>query len=151
MEPGELPELDQPGNDHLDIDIGRVMAQIDQTKCLWAQFTRAVVAGAPIVNYRRVEGWFVELVLDEESPIVGQRLVNLAHAFQVPGQGAPKMLLSGKVSAVADPNRDRFRAQCPADLNAFKIVGDSLAPYRGIRMGKTAEFVGKLLRRLILK
>src|SRR5882672_11728690 len=105
------------------------MAQVDQTECLRAQFTRAVVAGAPIVNHRRVEGWFVELVLDEESPIVGQRLVNLTHAFQIPGQGAPKMLLPGKVSAVTDPNCDRFRAQRPADLNAFNIVGDGLAPW----------------------
>ena len=72
VEPAELAELDQPRHDHLDVDVRRVVAEVDQARRLFAQLARAVVARAPVVDDGRVERRLVELVLDEQPPVVGQ-------------------------------------------------------------------------------
>src|SRR5437763_9732016 len=128
-----------------------MMPKIDQTEGFRAQLTRAVVARAPIIDHRRIERGFVKLVLDEHSPVVGQRRVNLTHAFEIAFERAPKMLLARKISAVSDPNGMRFRAQRLSNFNAFNVVGNRLIPNSFIRMGETAEFVRVPLAWLILK
>ena len=37
VEAAELPELDQPRDDHLDVDVGRMVAEVDEAKGLGAE------------------------------------------------------------------------------------------------------------------
>ena len=80
-------------------------------------------------------------MLDKNAPVVGQRGVNLAHAFEVAFQCAAEVLLAGKIPAVADPDRVGFRAQRFADLDAFDVVLDGLLAHRLVGMRQTSEFV----------
>ena len=150
METGQFAELNQPGHDHLDIDIGRVMAQVNQAASLWAKLARAIISRAPIVVHSRVKCRLVILVLDEDAPIVRQRFVNFAHALKVALERAPEVLLSREISTVADPNCMRFRAECFPNLDAFDIVFDGLAAHSFVGMRKATEFI-RQFPRLILK
>jgi hypothetical protein len=67
----KLAELDQARDDHLDVDVGRVVAEVHERERLVAQLARAVIARAPVVQHRRVERRLVQLVLDEHAPAVG--------------------------------------------------------------------------------
>src|SRR4026208_532017 len=102
MKAGEFAELDQPRHDHLNVDVGRVMSQIDQAESFGPEFARAVIAGPPIVNYRRIKRRLVELVLDKDATVVRQRRINTSHAFHIALQRASKMLLARKVATVTN-------------------------------------------------
>src|SRR2546425_8221565 len=116
MKAPQFAKLNQASDDHLNVDVGGVMPQINEAESLWPKLARTVIADAPVINYRRVEGGFVKLVFNEKPPVVRQRLVNPAHTFEVSFQCLTKMLLAGKIPAVADPNRMRRRAQRPAKV-----------------------------------
>ena len=72
MEAAELAELDQPRDDHLDIDVRRVVAEVDQAIGLRPQFLGDDVVGAPVLHDRRIEGRLVHLVLAEQPPVFRQ-------------------------------------------------------------------------------
>ena len=76
VEAAELAELDQPRDDHLDVDVRRVVAEVDEAEGLRAELAARQVVGAPVLHHRRVERRLVELVLDEDAPVVGQRRVD---------------------------------------------------------------------------
>src|SRR5437762_8929663 len=116
MKAGELPELNQARHDHLDIDVRRVMSEVDEAERFRPQFARAVITGAPIIDDRGVERRFVKLVLDKDAPVIGQRVINPAHAFKITFERVAKMLLTRKIPAVTDPNRMRLRAERFAEL-----------------------------------
>src|SRR5262245_46993969 len=122
MKSGELPKLNQPRDDHFDINVRRMMAQVDQAECFWSKFTGAVIAGSPIVDNRRIKGRFIKLVLHKHSPVAGERGVNLAHALEVTVQRMTEVLLAGEIAAIGNPDGVRFGAQRLSDLNAFDIV-----------------------------
>src|SRR5206468_1299919 len=94
---GELPELDEAGHDHLDVDVGRVMAQVDERERPLAQLARAIIAGAPVVDAGGIEGRLVQLVLDEEPPALRKGAVDVAHAVEVPLEGLSQVHLPGEV------------------------------------------------------
>src|SRR5205809_3333335 len=94
---------------------------------------------------------FIKFMLDKNAPVVGQRSINLAHAFEVAFKRAAEVLLAAKIPAVADPDRVGLRTERFADLNAFDIVLDGLLAHRLLRMSEASEFVRVLLSRLILK
>src|SRR5262245_51727070 len=119
MEAGEFAELDEPRHYHFDVDVRRVVPQVDQALRLRAELRGAVVARAPVVDDRRIEGRFVKLVLDKHAPVVGQGFVNLAQAFDVAFERAAEMLLPRKIPAVADPHRVGLGAELLADLYAL--------------------------------
>ena len=77
MEAAEFPEAHEARDDLLDIDVGRVMAEIDEALRLRAEFLRGGEARSPIGNHGRIEGGLVELVLEEHAPVAGQRGVDL--------------------------------------------------------------------------
>src|SRR5712664_1755972 len=151
METGKFAELNQPGHDHLDIDVRRVMAQVHQAECFGSQLTRTIVARPPIVDYCRIKRRLVKLVLDKDKPVVRQSVVNLAHALKVALERAPEVLLAWIIPTVTDPNCMCFGAECSSDLDAFEVVLDGLPAHRFIGMRKAAEFVGEILSGLILK
>src|SRR5215213_3448132 len=107
MEARQLAELYETRDDHLYVDVRRMMAQINQRESLWPKLARAVIADSPIIDDRRIERWLVELMLDKQAPVIGDMVVNLAHAFKVAFESATKMLLARKVSAIANPDRVR--------------------------------------------
>ena len=74
--PPSFPNWIEPRDDHLDVDVRRVVAEIDEREARSPKLPGAVVARAPVVQHRRVEGRLVELVLDEQPPAVGQRRVD---------------------------------------------------------------------------
>src|SRR2546423_15605803 len=97
MKARQLAELNQARNDHLDIHVWCVVAQINQTESLWSKLARAMVTDTPVVDHRRVESRFVKFVLDKEAPVVEKRPVNLANAPGLPFQPAAERLLPGKI------------------------------------------------------
>src|SRR5260370_2502654 len=119
METGQFAELNQPGYDHLDIDVGRVMAQVHKAECFRSQLTRAVVARPPIVDYGRIKSRLVKFVLDEYTPIVGHCIVDFAQALKVALERAPEVLLAWIIPTVTDPNCMCFGAQGSSDPVAF--------------------------------
>ena len=151
MKTGEFAELNQPRHDHLDVHVRRMVAQIDQAESLRAKFPSAVITRAPIVNDGGIERRLVELVFDEQSPVVRERGVDVPYAIEVAFEHPPKMLLAGKVSAVSNPHRVGFRTELLANLNALDVVCDCLFADCFLGMCQAAEFVGILLPGLILK
>ena len=71
MKPRKFAELDQAGDNHFNINVGSVVAEVDQAERLGPKLARAVVARPPIVDYRRVEGRLVEFVLQKHAPVFG--------------------------------------------------------------------------------
>src|SRR5581483_602151 len=151
MKAGEFTELNEPRDDHLDVYVRRMMAEINQAEGLGAKLTRTVITCAPVVDYRRIESRFIKLMLDEHAPVVRQRRVNLAHTFEIAFQRVAKVLLPGKVPPIANPNGMSFRTDCLSNLNAFDVVLDGLLANCFIGMSEAAESVRVLLARLILE
>src|SRR5437660_6869682 len=151
MKASQFAELNQPRDDHLDVHVGRVVAQINEADRFRPKLAGAVIARPPIVDYRRIERRLIKLMLDKNPPIVGQRSVNLTHAFEIALERAAEVLLAGKIPAVADPDRVGFRAQRFPDLNAFEVVFDGLLAHQVFGMSKASEFVRVFLSWLILE
>ena len=80
-------------------------------------------------------------MFEKDAPIIRQGLINLAQAFDITLKGVAKMLLTGEITAVADPYRVRFRPQHFAYLDAFDVMLDGLTPHRCVGMRETAELV----------
>ncbi len=78
VEAAELAELDQTGDDHLDIGVGRMMAEVDQAVRLGSKRLGDQVVGAPVLDDGRIEGRLVHLVLGKQLPVIRQRLVDVA-------------------------------------------------------------------------
>ena len=127
------------------------MAEVDQALRLRSQLAGTVVARPPVVDHRRVEGGLVQLVLEKDPPVVGERVVDRAHAVEISLERLTKRHLPRKVAAVADPHRQRLRSEHRADPNAFEVVLDGLAANRGIRMRQAAVLVREWLTGLVLK
>ena len=90
-------------------------------------------------------------MFDQQVPIGGQRGVDLGRGLQIALEGVGEMLLTGKVRAIADPQRQRLRAQCFPDADAIEVVGNGLFAHGRIGVGQAAEFVGQGLAALILE
>src|SRR6266496_6715947 len=127
MEAPELPELDEPGHDHLDVDVGRVVPEVDQGERPLPELAHAVVAGPPVVEHGRVEGGLVQLVLDEQAPALGQDAIDLAQAVEIALERLPEVDLAREVAPVADPDRVRAGAQLHAEPEALEVVLHRLA------------------------
>src|SRR5207237_7481994 len=80
MKPAELAELDQPGNNHLDVQVRRVVPEVHEALDARAELARAPVAHTPLIDHGRIERGLVELVLEKQAPAVGQRPYDLAQA-----------------------------------------------------------------------
>ena len=50
MEAAELAELDQPRDDHLDVHVRRMVAEVDEAEGLRAELLRDQVVGAPVLH-----------------------------------------------------------------------------------------------------
>ena len=100
MEARELARGDQARDDQLDVDVGRVVAEVDQALRLRAQGLRGQEAGAPVLDDGGVEGRLADLVLQHHAPAVRQRGVDLLRALQVAVEGAAEVLLAREVAAV---------------------------------------------------
>src|SRR6185369_3193258 len=64
MKTRELTKLNQPRDDHLDIDIRRVVTEVNEAERFWTKLPGAVVTRAPIVYDCGIERRLVKLVLD---------------------------------------------------------------------------------------
>jgi hypothetical protein len=151
VEPAELSELDQPRDDLFDVDVRRVVAEIDERERAIAERLRAGIARAPVVDDRRVERRLVQLVLEEQPATPRQRLVDRPTALQIPVERAARVHLSREVAAVADPDRVRRGAQLGADREAFDVVFDSLPPHGRVGVREAAELVRQRLPLVILE
>ena len=149
--PASFPETHQPGDDLLDVDVGRVVAEIDQAERLGPEFLRRGEARAPVGNHRRIERRLVELVLDEHLPVGGQRGVDFAHRVDIAVERLGEVRLAGEIRAVGDPHRQRLRAEPLADLDTFEIVVDRGAAHRRVGVAQRAELVRKRLAGLVLE
>jgi len=128
MEAAELAELDQPGNDHLDVDVRRVVAEIDKTECPFAKLPGDEVICAPVLNDRGVEGRLKDLVFGKEPPVPRELGVDGLGTFQIAFKLTRKVGLSRKIRAVANPNGQGLGADRSTDLDTFQIVFYGLLP-----------------------
>src|SRR5438105_4511371 len=151
MKARQFAELNQPPDDHLNVHVGRVMAQIDEAERLRPQLARAVIARPPIVDDHRIKSRLVKLMFDKDAPVVRKSSVNLAHAFEIAFERASEVLLARKISTVTDPDGVGFRAQRFSNLNTFDVVFDGLLAHGRFRMREAPEFVRVFLSWLILK
>ena len=123
------------------------MAEVHEREGPLPELADAVVARAPVVQHRRIESRLVELVLDEQPQALGQGVVDLSQALQVALEGLARVHLPREVAAVPDPDRVRAGSQLHAQLEAFEVVLDRLAPDRGVGVAQAAELVGPRLVR----
>ncbi len=151
MEAPEPPGVDQPGHDHLDVHVRRMVAQVHQAAGLGAECLRREQRAAPVLDDRRVERRLVHLVLDQQQPVLRQRPVDGRGRVQVPLKGARQMLLARKVAAIADPQGQGVGPECLADADAIDVVRDRLSPHTGIGVCQATVLVGQRLPRPVLK
>ena len=151
VEAAELAEAGEAGDDLLDVDGRRVVAEVDQALGLRPEVLGGETAAAPVGNHRRIEGRLEQLVLEQHAPVVGQRAIDRRGRIEIAVERARQARLAGEIRAVADPHRQRLRAQRAADLDALDIVGDRLLAHRLVGMGERAELVRQRLARLVLE
>ena len=151
MEAGEAADPDQPRHDLLDVDVRRMVAEVDQAESLRAQRLGSHEARAPIRDHGRIEGRLVKLVLEEHPPVAGQARIDLGKRLEIPVEHPVEVRLAGEVGAVGDPDGQRLRAELLADLDTFEIMRDRLVAHGLRRVGQRAELVGEHLPRLVLK
>ena len=117
-----------------------------------ADLARAQVAGAPVVQHRRVERRLVALVLDEQPPArraaprrspAATRRSDRPRGGSGSGRGSCRRRRSRRCASVAPSAR--------ADGEALEVVLDRLPPHRGVGVAQAAELVGQRLARLILE
>ncbi len=147
----ELAEAVQSGDDLFDVDVRRVVAEVDQALGLGAQLLRRQDARSPVRDHRRIEGGLEHLVFEQHAPVVRQGRVDLVCAVEVAVERGPEVLLAGEISAVADPDGQGGRPELAADLDAFDVVGDRLVAHRLVGRGQAAVLVGMDLAGLVLK
>ncbi len=151
MEAGELAGADQPRDDLLDVDVRRMVAEVDQAEGLRAERLGGHQARPPVRNHRRIEGRLVELVFEEHPPVGRQARGRSRSATRDTSRNAVQVRLAGEVGAVGDPHRQRLRPELLADLDAFEVVRDRLVARRLLAMGQRAELVGERLTGLVLE
>ena len=151
MEAAQLPGLDQPGDDHLDVHVRGVVAQVDQTLRLRPQRLRGHQAGAPVLHHGGIERGFVHLVFREQPPVRGQGGIDLGHRREIAVELLRQRGLAGEVRPVADPDRQRLRPQRAAKLDAVDVVRHRLRPGRRVGMAERAVAVAQPLVRLVLE
>ena len=136
MKAPELAEAVQARHDLLDIDIGGVVAEIDQALSFGAELLRRQDRGAPVLQHGTVERGLVEFVLQQHAPVSRQCRIDTRGRLEIAIERARQILLTGKVAAIADPDRDRFGAELLADADALDVVLDGLLPRGGIGAGQ---------------
>ena len=108
VKPAQLSETGKPRHDHLDIDGGRVMAEVDKAFRPVAKMCGSNIAGAPILYHRGIKRRFVEFVFDQKRPVAGQRRVNFLRTFKIAIEACGEILLARKIGPIPDPYRQRF-------------------------------------------
>ena len=151
VEACQFAGMDQAGHDLLDVGVGGVMAEVDQTFRLRPKALGGNQAGTPVGDHGGIERRFIHLVFDVKRPVRRQALVDRGHRVEIFFEHAPDVLLTGEVGAVADPDSQGGGAQLFADLDAFEVMLDGLLAGRRACMGKGAEFVTLGLADLVLK
>ena len=104
METAQFSELYEAGNDHLDIYVRRMMAEIDQAEGTVAGFLRYDLFLPPFLNDGKIEGGLVLFVSRKQPPVIGKFSVDSTHGVQIALKGFGKIHLTGKIGAVADPD-----------------------------------------------
>ena len=151
MEAAEPLRMHQARDDHFDVHVRRVVAEIDEAERLGPERLRRHERAAPVLDDGRVERGLVHLVLDEHAPVVGQRRVDLLLRFEIAIERAAEMRLAGKIGAVADPHRERLRAELLAGGDAVDVVRDRLGANRRVGVREAAVLVRQRLSGLILE
>ena len=90
-------------------------------------------------------------MFEQHPPIIGQRHIDLRCRVEIAVERAAQILLPRKISAVADPDRQRGRPQLPPDLDTLDVVLDRLLACRLQRRSERAGIVAIGLPRLVLK
>src|SRR5215213_9535680 len=103
------------------------------------------VRGAPVGHIGVVEGRLEEFVLQHESLIGSDPLINRGEALGQSLLPAAEVALPGVVRAVRQPDLEVTRAGLVHDLDALEVMIDRLAPHRLVDMGQAAELVQVVL------
>ena len=90
---------------------GQVVAEVDEAAGPRPGRLREQQRRAPVGDDGRVERGLVGLVLGEELPAVGERVVDLAQAVGDAVELAPEVRLAGMVRAVGEPDGERGGAE----------------------------------------
>src|SRR5215212_9689131 len=99
------------------------------------------IRGAPIRHIGVVEGRLEELVLQHESLMWSDALVDRRQALSQSLLPAAEVSLSGVVRTVGQPNLEVTRTCLVHDLDALEVMIDRLAPHRLVDVGQAAELV----------
>ena len=103
---------------------GQVVAEIDEAAGPRPGRLREEQRRAPVGVDGRVERRLVRLVLGEQLPSVGERVVDLAQAVGDALELAPEVRLAGMVRAVGEPDGECGRAELHAELDDVAVVLD---------------------------
>ncbi len=103
VEAAQPPFVQQKGDDLLDVDALRMVAEIDQHLRLFAELERKRVGRAPVGDIGAVEGWLEELVLDQHAAVFGQVLIGQRKALFKAPFARTQIVLAGVVGAVGEP------------------------------------------------
>jgi len=68
----EPPRMNQSGDNHLDVNVRRVMAEVNEAEGLRAECLRRQQRTAPVLDHGCIEGRLVHLVLDQQPPVCRQ-------------------------------------------------------------------------------
>ena len=151
VEAAEPPGMDQARDDHLDVDVRCMVTEVDQAEGLGPERLRRHERGAPVLDDGGVERRLVHLVLDEQPPVGGEPRVDAGRGFEVALEGTREVLLAGEVGAIADPQRQRLRAELATDADAVEVMLDRLRAHRGRGVRQAPELVGLALAALVLE
>ena len=143
VEAAELFRMDEARDDHLDVHVRRMVAEVDEAEGPRSKRLRGKERRAPILDHGRIEGRLVHLVFEEEPPIRRQPGIDRRRQFEIALEGPGEMALAREVGAVADPNGQRLRAELFAERDAVEIVPDCLLAHGAIGVRERTELVGR--------
>ena len=133
--------LQEDGHDLLDVGTHRVVTGVHAHLRPLADVLAYAQRLAPVLDVGVIEGGLVELVLQEHAAVVGKRRINFAQRVDQPPAARTKVILTGVIGAVGEPDFDDAGTGLSRDLATFQDVRDCLLAHLEGRMTQRTEFV----------
>jgi len=141
MEAAEHFQVEQPGDNLLDILRLIMVAGIDENESLGAGRAGEFERHAPVGDIGVVEGGFEGLVFDKQPLVGGEGSVGLAEYLFHPNDAIEDALGAGVVRAVGDPGRDVACVEALGDFDAIEQVAQGASADLRIGIADGAVFV----------
>src|SRR5258708_13213765 len=104
VEAAEPPLVEEDGDDLLDVDPVRMMAEVDNNLGVLTGFLAEQQGHPPVLDVGVIEGRLVELVLDQQSHRGRQKGGDLRHRLLEPLLSQPEVVLSPVLRALPPPH-----------------------------------------------